>query len=221
MRRGSWLAAIGVLSIAMAACGLEGEEGPAAAGVDSKTLTAPVMWHAQSGKTGEVPGASGTLETTSSGASVRLETSRLKGGHAHTVWWVVVNKPSACAEYPNHCAPADVLGNPKTEAQVAYGTGRVVAESGRATFTMQLPVGDLPDGWYKGRGFTNPTGAEIHVILNDHGPALDEFMPDMIRTYRGGCTDESLPEGFPQTALRDGKPGPNTCRLMQSVVFQQ
>jgi hypothetical protein len=43
----------------------------------------------------------------------------------------------------------------------------------------------------------------------------------MLQSYRGGCTDESLPGAFPDTAKNDGIPGPNTCQLFQDVIFQQ
>ncbi len=45
-------------------------------------------------------------------------------------------------------------------------------------------------------------------------------MPEMIRTYRTGCTDASLPAIFPPAAFADGTPGPNTCRLYQAAVFE-
>jgi hypothetical protein len=60
----------------------------------------------------------------------------------------------------------------------------------------------------------------VHLILNDHGPVLAEYMPGMISTYRSGCTDASLPPIFPASAKADGTPGPNTCRLWQMVVFE-
>jgi hypothetical protein len=57
-------------------------------------------------------------------------------------------------------------------------------------------------------------------VINDHGPMLPEFMPGMIQTYRGGCSDSSpFPGVFPATALADGEDGPNTCRLHQAAVF--
>lgn len=68
--------------------------------------------------------------------------------------------------------------------------------------------------------FHDSATAEIHLVLNDHGPALAEHMPSMIRTYRGGCSDASpFPAVFPQTALGDGTKGPNTCRLFQVAAF--
>ena len=70
-----------------------------------------------------------------------------------------------------------------------------------------MKTGPLPEGWIAGRGLENPLGADIHLVLNDHGPVLTEFMPEMIQTYRAGCTDASLPPIFPASAKADGTPG--------------
>lgn len=166
-----------------------------------------------------VPGSSATLVTNRRGATVRIKTT-LTPGHAATVWWAIINNPAACATSP--CTAADILGNTAAvEAQVSYATGQVVRRDGQVAFSARLRKGVVPGGWYAGQEFTNPTGAEIHVIINDHGPVLREFMPGMIETYRGGCTDESLPAAFPDSAKADGEPGPNTCRLVQFAIFQQ
>ena len=62
--------------------------------------------------------------------------------------------------------------------------------------------------------------AEVHLVINDHGPMLADFMPGMVRTYRGGCSDASpFPPIFPDTAIVDGEVGPNICRLFQSAVL--
>ena len=82
-----------------------------------------------------------------------------------------------------------------------------------------MKTGPLPEGWIAGRGLENPLGADVHLVLNDHGPVLTEFMSEMIHTYRAGCTDASLPPIFPASAKADGTPGPNTCRLWQVAVF--
>jgi len=85
----------------------------------------------------------------------------------------------------------------------------------------QLPAGDVENNPWFGNGFTNPTGAEIHLVINDHGPLIPEMADTMLNSYRGGCTDESLPGSFPETAKADGEPGPNTCALVQATIFQQ
>lgn len=181
----------------------------------------PMRWHMQSGNPhmsliGD--GARAKLTRTSNGISYAIDTHGLRAGHAYTVWVVVINNPAACAATP--CAPTDILKNPETESQVTYGTGHLVGSSGRTGFGGHLARGALPEGWLPDQGLEDPLDAGVHLVLNDHGPKLAEFMPGMIRTYRAGCTDASLPAIFPDTARADGEPGPNTCRLWQVAVFE-
>lgn len=180
-----------------------------------------MRWHLQSGNPhGSLVGSEAVarLVRTGEGISFTIDTEQLLGGHAYTVWVVVVNDPGACSSRP--CSPPDILLNPETDSQVVYGTGNVVGGSGEAGFGGALRRGPIPDGWLPDQGLDDPRGAEVHLVLNDHGPMLPEFMPGMIRTYREGCTDESLPAIFPASAKADGMPGPNTCRLRQFAVFQ-
>ena len=181
----------------------------------------PMRWHTQSGnphmsQIGD--GARARLTRTSNGISYAIDTHGLRDGHAYTVWVLVINNPAACAATP--CAPTDILKNPATDSQVTYGTGHVVGSSGQAGFGGHIARGALPDGWLAGGALKDPRGAEVHLVLNDHGPKFPAFMPGMIRTYRAGCTDASLPLLFPPKAVADGEPGPNTCRLWQVAVFR-
>lgn len=199
--------------------------GGAAAQQAVDDTTAPVAWHMQMqllGRSGQVKGAVATLRTTESGAHVQLRTLDLNPGDAYTLWFVVFNNPGACASHPAPCTASDLFaeGNP-AEAQVTGVAGVIVGSSGRATFSAHVPTGDI-DGWLPDQGLTDPQTAEIHLVVNGHGPKLAEHMPGMIKTYRGGCSDESpFPAIFPATALADGEPGPNICRLTQLAVFQQ
>lgn len=182
-------------------------------------LQASVNWHPQSG-TGMVEGAYATLNTNANGASFTFHATQLKPGHVYTVWFVAINAPENCATSPCKAA-ADVFGNTDgVQANITYGAGHVVGQSGQATFAGFIPAGDMPDGWFD-NDFSNPLGAEIHLVLNDHGPRIAGLVSNMLHTYRGGCTDESLPPPFPATAKADGIPGPNTCRLYQTTLFQQ
>lgn len=194
--------------------------GPAATAPAERSTT-PVFWHMQSGNPHGSPvggAAEAQLVRTANGIAYSLQTNQLRAGHAYTVWVVVVNNPAACTADP--CSPPDILLTPATNSQVTYGTGHVVGEDGRAGFGGHLRRGLLSDGWLAGRGLEDPLGAEIHLVLNDHGPKLPGFMPEMIHTYRAGCTDASLPPIFPASAKADGTPGPNTCRLWQAAVFK-
>lgn len=191
---------------------------PTAAQSGQQTTTV-VMTHPSQGDVVEIVGSSATLITTNDGASMTLSTSGLEPGNVHTVWWVVINQPENCATSP--CSGSDVLAETDVvKADVTYAGGQIVGDTGEAVFSWDLATGDLPNSWYT-NGFTNPLGAEIQIVLNDHGPPIADMVDNMLGTYRGGCTDESLPPPFPETAKADGQPGPNTCRLVQRAIFQQ
>jgi hypothetical protein len=188
---------------------------------DTSQQTTIVSWHAQQaplGKTGQVDGAWAKLVRNDNGISYQIHSRGLTPGNSYSLWLVVVNNPDACASSP--CSAVDVLLNPATEAQVRLGaTGTVAGASGNGTMSGSARVGPL-DGWLPGRSLDDSYGAEVHLVINDHGTMLPEFMPGMIKTYRGGCSDSSpFPAVFPATALADGEVGPNLCRLYQVAVF--
>jgi hypothetical protein len=206
-----------VLSLVALVVGSVVAAAAAAADVDR----VPMRWHMQSGNPhlALVGGnTSAQLVRTDNGISYSLRTEGLRAGHAYTVWVVVINNPAACTASP--CSPQDILLNAATNSQVVYGGGHVVGGEGQAGFGGHLSAGPLEAGWLANRGLDNPLGADVHLVLNDHGPVLTEFMPEMIHTYRAGCTDASLPGIFPPSAKADGTPGPNTCRLWQVAIFE-
>ena len=212
----------GWLAVSLAAI-LASAIGVGSASGDSATVErTPMRWHAQSGKTPMSPvghRARAKLRRTSSGISYSIKTHSLRAGHAYTVWVVLINDPAKCVSSP--CSPTDIFRNPDTDAQVLYGgSGHVVGASGKAGFGGHLSRGPLPQGWLPDQGLEDPRGAEVHLVLNDHGPKLAEYMPGMIQSYRAGCKDEGLPAIFPASAKADGEPGPNTCTLWQVAVFE-
>ena len=178
-----------------------------------------VNWHAQqgvNGRMGQVADASAALVRNATGISFRLSTTGLTPGNAYTLWLVVVTNPDACANSP--CTAPDLF-NPATQTQVAFAAGHVAGGAGRGTFAGSVKEGTL-SGWLPDRSFEDAMGVEVHLVINDHGPMLPEYMPGMIHTYRGGCSDASpFPGIFPATALADGEVGPNICRLYQAAIF--
>lgn len=195
--------------------------GGTASGDSENVQRTPMRWHLQSGHAHMAViggGARAKLTRTTNGISYAINTHGLRAGHAYTVWVLVINNPAACAASP--CTPPDILKNPETDSQVTYGGGHVVGSSGKTGFGGHIARGLLPEGWLPGQGLKDPYSAEVHLVLNDHGTKLAQFMPGMIRTYRAGCADASLPAIFPPSAIADGAPGPNTCRLWQVAVFQ-
>jgi hypothetical protein len=175
------------------------------------------MWHPQTGLPGAVaPRAQATLVRRPDGVSFGIRTEQLRPHHAYTVWFVVINNPSACAATP--CSGPDILLNADTDSQVTYGAGHVSGAGGRAGFAGAVQAGSIA-GWLPNGGLWDPMTAEIQLVLNDHGPMLPAYLPEMTHTYRAGCTDASIPGIFPASARADGSPGPNACQLYQVAVF--
>jgi len=178
-----------------------------------------VVTHPETGAMAPVEGATAHIVRSAEGVTVQMHTMNLEPGNVYTAWWVLANNPDVCEASP--CSGADFVGKAAdAQTEVAYADGVIVGESGEAHFAAYLPVGEVTDDPWFGNGFTNPAGAEIHLVINSHGPLIPERAGEMLNTYRAGCTDESLPAPFPATAKADGEAGPNTCALVQAAVFQ-
>ena len=150
--------------------------------------------------------------------NVHATQERLRS-NAYTFWFVVINQPKACENSP--CNAKDVLKRTSvTKADVGYGDGLIAGPDGKGQFTTFRPLGALPRAWL-GTGFNDPWASEIHLVINDHGPLIAGREAEMTGTYRGGCTDQSIPGIFPSTAKADGAAGPNSCKLVQDVIFVQ
>jgi hypothetical protein len=204
-RRAGFAALLLIGTVVMGACG------PAAE-------TQPVNWHTQSGKQGPVAdGAVGRLTRSDDGISFEITTEALLPSHAYTIWLAMINEPAACSAQP--CSAADMIQNPATDSQVVFGAGAVADDEGKATFKGEQTTGPIPAGWLPGGELKKPLTAQVLLVVNDHGPVIEGYMPDMIETYRAGCADAGLPEVFPPIAKADGRPGPNTCQLYQIAAF--
>ncbi len=162
---------------------------------------------------------------TSDGVNYSLATTGLEPGHAYTLWIVIFNEPSEClepSELPTFCGPSDVV-NDLARPDMMYATGLTAGESGEATFEGRRLVGDTggsingPVG-LPAYGLENPAGAEIQLVVHDHGPMMPTHMPDMIETVDGGCSDAGIPgpgADSPWNNHEFGSRGPNTCQSIQ------
>jgi hypothetical protein len=177
-----------------------------------------VRTHPSQGDVKTVAGSKARLVRTAAGIFASLDTEGLTPGHAYTLLLAVINDPAACEASP--CKPADVVGrSAETKSDiVGVADGAIVGEDGKARFASFQPIGELPEAWF-GNGLQDPAGAEIHLVVHDHGPMLPELGALMLTTYRSGCAHESIPAAFPDEAKMDGEPGPNTCRLVQVAIF--
>jgi len=177
-----------------------------------------VETHPSQGPQRNIAGGEARLAVTSEGAMATITTGELTPGHVYTLWFVAINKPENCASSP--CKGSDVIGNNATvDADVRWADGGVAGKDGTLRLTTWAPAGEWTGGWF-GNGYKDLKRAEIHVVVNDHGPVIPGRESEMLSTYRGGCTDESLPPPFPESAKSDGTAGPNTCALVQDAIFR-
>ncbi len=169
------------------------------------------------------------LVRTRNGVNYKLSTTGLQAGHAYTLWIVIFNNTDDCmagTEDFSLCGPADVV-NDDARPDMMYAGGHVAGGSGVATFAGRRGVDDL-SGSINGPvgmpayGLEDPFGAEIHLVVHDHGPKMAAYMPDMIKTVDGGCTDAGIPFEGAESPWNDhegfGRRGPNTCQSTQFAV---
>jgi hypothetical protein len=182
-------------------------------------LSTHVETHPSQGTQRTIPGAEATVAISDDAVVARVDTNGLSPGHVYTLWFVAINRPSRCATEP--CKAPDVLTRTDAVlADVRWAAGGIADEAGTLDLTANIPAGAWDSSWF-GNGLTNPRGAEIHLVVNDHGPVIAGREKAMQSSYREGCTDDSLPAPFPATAKSDGKAGPNKCALVQDAIFVQ
>ncbi len=158
---------------------------PSAASADPRSTYQTADFHTFPDGVGVV-GSAGTLFRTKKAVEVHLATSGLDANSSYTVWWVVWNDPSACGTNP--CGLAD-LGGPGNS--VFYAAGFVTDSSGTANVTAHLSSGKLPDGitvlipggLHKKNGFD----AELHMIVQSHGPIWPGRVSEQIGEFFGAC----------------------------------
>ena len=118
------------------------------------------------------PVGSSTLTRTASGVSFSLQTTGLQAGHAVTVWWMVFN--------------------PDGSVSVQYAAGHVIDEGGAAEFGGYLQVGDTDGVINDGPGLLDATGANVVLVVRDHGPADPGRVNQQVHTFdvcNPTCTD--------------------------------
>jgi hypothetical protein len=175
-----------------------------------------VYWFDDGMPTADVAGDA-RLVRTDSGVSYNLRTTGLTKGDATSVWWVIFNNPDQCA---GDCGMPDLF-DPAVAASVQSGGGNMVGGSGNSTYASHLrlgettndhPVvhGDFGPPAVPNPGLTNPRGAEIHLVVRSHGPAIPGMNHAMFNSFEVGCTAE--------TSGGAGE-GPNACSDLQFTAF--
>ena len=179
--------------------------------------TSGINTHPATGGVNAVDGAMARMVDVDGGVFVDFDTNGLTPGHVHTMWFVTIANPAACATAP--CSGKDVLTNAAAiQADVGYASGAIASPDGNATFAYFQADGELINPWF-GAGMTDGATSEIHLVIQSHGPIIQGREEAMLTSFRDGCADESITAPYPATALVDGEPGPNTCGLVQFSIF--
>lgn len=189
-----------------------------AAPLHAQAITKPMSWTPGSGMApGPVEGTSVVLEKGAFGAAMAIKSSGLTPGDVVTVWWVAIQNPSVCAASP--CMPEETMteGN-NSDSVVTLAAGGVVDEDGTISLASFLPRGEVVGNFFD-TTFHSPMTAEYHLPIHNHGPLDPEIADEMLTSFRAGCSDESLPEYYPQTALSDGSVGSFDCKTVQVAAF--
>ncbi len=143
-----------------------------------------------------VPGSSSVLTTNLSGATMTLHTSQLPPGHAITVWWVIFNNPDECTAGVGglRCGEGDLF-DPDVDASVVFAAGHLIGRSGKGNWGGWLGVGDTDGEIWGGPGLINPLGADIHLVVHDHGVVPPTMTADAIRRFGPCFLDDPGPDG--------------------------
>ncbi len=158
-------------------------------------------------QTGErVAGSQSRLRRFPDQLEAAFHTSGLAEGHAVTLLWAVFNHPEACsvgnAVTGVKCGPPD-LANAATGASVQVLGGWVIGADGVlfANDTLRVrEVGRCTTPVPCREGLTDAAGAEVHLVVRDHGPALPDHLAAQLSSFNGGCP-------------------PNTCVNPQAAQF--
>ena len=184
----------------------------------AEAITKPMTWTPDSGmQPGPVDGTTAVLEKGAFGAAMAIKSSGLTPGDVVTVWWVVIQNPGVCKD--DTCTPVETMVDGElSDSVVALAASGLVAEDGTISLAGYLPIGEV-EGNFFDTLFHSPEAAEYHLPIHNHGPLDPEIAQDMLSSFRAGCTDESIPEYYPQTALADGVKGNFDCKTMQVATF--
>lgn len=184
----------------------------------AEAITKPMSWTPPSGVTpGPIEGTSAVLEKGPFGAAMAIKSSGLTPGNVVTIWWVAVQNPQICKASP--CGPKEVMGNGiVADAVVSLAAGGVVAADGTISLASFLAKGDV-EGNFFDTTFHSPETAEYHLPMHNHGPLDPSIAEDMLTSFRAGCSDESLPQYYPETAFMDGEKGSFDCKTVQVAMF--
>jgi hypothetical protein len=152
---------------------------------------------------GSPAGGKSTLTRADDSVSARVNAHNLMPGAAYTYWYVIFNMPENCSD--GVCGEDDIFlpdGAPNTaqidtvKISALGGNGAIANGGGHAVLTGTVFEGSPsgldvligPGGLIPGYLLMDSEGAEIHIVVRNHGPALDGGdLFDQLNTFTGNC----------------------------------
>ncbi len=133
-----------------------------------------------------------TLTRTKDGLSVDQSFSGLTAGKAYTIWWAIFDNPRGC---DGPCDPSD-LSRRQAQPSLVNGGG-FMATGTSASYSSEMARHDVGGSqvWVgDASGVDNPYGAEVHLVLRDHGVAETDpgDLALQTSTFQEKC---NLPDG--------------------------
>jgi hypothetical protein len=163
-----------------------------------------------------VTGSFSVLERQRDGVATKIRT-QVTGGNAYTAWYVIFNNPDECS---GDCGEDDIFNadgsfnfesiNAARISVVWAKTGGVANPAGRLALDGGLGVGEVPNG---GPGIKvviglpsdgaivpgpvtglETTAAEIHLVIQDHGPAHSDpaLLELQTTSFMGACNPDCV-----------------------------
>ncbi len=146
--------------------------------------------HAFPGPDGIEPtDGSARLMRTDRGISFQMRSDSMTPGDVATVWYVIFDNPSACANADAPEGPRCGLGDlftPAAGVAVMWAAGSIVGEDGTANWAGRLGVGQLSvphPAFDTGQSLTDARGAEIHLVIHTHGAARPGYISDQLHSF--------------------------------------
>jgi hypothetical protein len=144
--------------------------------------------------------------------TLAFTTSGLPANHIVVLEAQIFNEPTKCTHGSGsvRCG-VDDLSDPEVKGSVVFVSGVWLRTSTMATLKGELKTDDASRA-VLGEGLTNPHGADLRLVLVDHGAPVSEFAQAQLTTLAGGCTN--APPGY-------GTPGPIACKELQVGIDQK
>lgn len=153
-----------------------------------------------------VEGAEAVLTRMEHGISMSLDAVGLRPDEAYTIWWLIFDAPSNCSD--GVCGINDVYlmdsngdfildgnglrqlnraSNEAAQMSALWAAGSIAYRNGTAHFEGHLPIGDTTGDVWFGHGLSNPMGADIHLIIREHGQAVPSMLQNQLYRFDGGA----------------------------------